>query len=107
MVKPMKKSSATHTIQPEVIEELRTLVREAEQALAAAGDTADDKVKALRERMKHALDEGRETFRRVRESTREHLEEADEYVRDHPYQTIGLAALAGVLVGVLITRKTD
>lgn len=103
----MKKSAATISIHPEAVEELRALVREAEQALASAGDATDDKVKALRERMKHALDESRETFKRMRESTREHLEEADEYVREHPYQTIGLAALAGVLVGVLITRKTD
>lgn len=103
----MKKPATSHAALPEAIEELRALVRDAEAALAAAGDPADEKVKALRERMRHALEEGRAAFQRVRESTREHLDEADDYVREHPYQTIGMAALAGLLVGVLITRKTD
>lgn len=101
----MKNSDATHPITPELLDELRSLVRDAESALAETGDAATDKMRALRERMKHTFNEGRAKLDRAREYTKEHLQDADVYVRGHPYQSIGLAAVAGVLIGVLITRK--
>ena len=101
----MKKNAAKNTITADVIEELRALVADAEQALASTSNSTDDKINDLRERMRTKLAEGKAAYERMRDSTKEHIEEADEYVRTHPYQTIGLAALAGLLVGVLITRK--
>lgn len=101
----MKNSDTTHAITPELLEELRSLVRDAESALAETGEAANDKIKAFRERLKHTFSGGRAKFDHAREYTKEHLQDADVYVRGHPYQSIGLAAVAGVLIGVLITRK--
>jgi ElaB/YqjD/DUF883 family membrane-anchored ribosome-binding protein len=30
---------------------------------------------------------------------------ADEYVREHPWGAVGIAAVAGLLVGVLLSRR--
>jgi ElaB/YqjD/DUF883 family membrane-anchored ribosome-binding protein len=38
----------------------------------------------------------------------EYVEQAravDGYVREHPWQAVGVAALAGIVLGLLITRR--
>lgn len=87
------------------IEDLRALVRDAEQVLANAGDAAGDQVEDLQARMRDALDASRNRLRELKDSAREHLDECDEYVRSHPYQSIGVAVAIGALVGVLLGRR--
>ena len=36
---------------------------------------------------------------------REAAKAADEYVREHPWGAVGIAAVAGLLVGVMISRR--
>jgi ElaB/YqjD/DUF883 family membrane-anchored ribosome-binding protein len=44
-------------------------------------------------------------FQRAEEKAVERAKAADRLVRDHPYQTIGLAFGLGLLIGVLVRRK--
>ena len=44
-------------------------------------------------------------IQRAEEKAVERAKAADRLVRDHPYQTIGLAFGLGVLIGVLARRK--
>lgn len=44
-------------------------------------------------------------FQRAEEKAVERAKAADRIVRDHPYQTIGLAFGLGLLIGVLARRK--
>ena len=87
------------------IEDLRTLLKDAEQVLADAGDDAGEKVAELRTRMNSALDDGRGQIDRFRELAEDEIERADEMIRAHPYHTVGLAAAIGMLAGILLTRK--
>lgn len=89
----------------DTVEELRTLVRDAESVLASAGDAADSRISELRERMRLALEDARLRFEDAREAAREQVDRADEYVRSHPYHAIGIAAAIGALAGVLLTRR--
>lgn len=41
----------------------------------------------------------------AREQIREGIECSEVYVKEHPMQSVGYAALAGLLLGVLITRR--
>ena len=87
------------------IEDLKALVRDAEEVLANAGDAAGEQVERLRERMRRALDESRVRLRDVQSSAREQFENCDEYVRAHPYQSIGAAVAIGALIGILLGRR--
>jgi ElaB/YqjD/DUF883 family membrane-anchored ribosome-binding protein len=44
-------------------------------------------------------------IQRAEQKTLERAKAADRVVRDHPYQTIGLAFGLGLLVGILVRRK--
>jgi ElaB/YqjD/DUF883 family membrane-anchored ribosome-binding protein len=89
------------------LEDLKALVRDAEDVLANAGDAAGEQVTDLQERMRKALDASRSRLNDMRDSAREHLDEYDEYVRSHPYQSIGMAVAVGALLGVLLGRRSS
>ena len=88
------------------LDDLRTLVRDAEQVLSSAGDAAGSEVEDLQARLRDALDASRSRLRDLKDSAREHLDECDEYVRSHPYQSIGVAVAVGALIGVLLGRRS-
>lgn len=44
-------------------------------------------------------------IQRAEQKAVERAKAADRVVRDHPYQTIGLAFGLGVLIGILVRRK--
>lgn len=87
------------------IDDLKALLHDAEQALAGAGDVAEDKISELRDRMRAALEKGGSAYQRVRECAQEKLGEADQYVRSHPYQSVGTAVAVGAIIGLLIGRR--
>jgi ElaB/YqjD/DUF883 family membrane-anchored ribosome-binding protein len=87
------------------VEDLRSLLREAEQALGNPGGEASDDVQALRERLRDVLADGQSTFKNLSESFRRQAARADEVVRANPYQTIGAAAGVGILLGILLHRS--
>jgi ElaB/YqjD/DUF883 family membrane-anchored ribosome-binding protein len=51
------------------------------------------------------LDEAQENLERMREIALQQAREADRLIREYPFQSLGLAAALGLLVGLLITRK--
>ena len=87
------------------LEELKSLLAEAEKALSAAGDQASEEVTALRIRLREALAEGKVKARLAYEYAREQAARADEAVHAHPYVAIGIAAGIGVLAGTLLGRN--
>jgi len=85
--------------------DLGTLAEDARALMAATADVAGDKVAEARKRLAAALDSGRKIFGRVKDKTVEGVQVADEAVRDHPYQAIGIALGVGVLLGYLFARQ--
>jgi ElaB/YqjD/DUF883 family membrane-anchored ribosome-binding protein len=98
-------SSATNNASTQTVDDLKALLHDAEQALAGAGDVAEDKIAELRDRMRSALDKGTGVYKRARECAQEKLGEADKYVHAHPYQAIGTAVAVGAIIGLLIGRR--
>jgi ElaB/YqjD/DUF883 family membrane-anchored ribosome-binding protein len=101
----MSTTSDTQSSTNDTIDELRTLILEAEQALANAGDAADDKIVEIRDRLRKALNKGRSTFGRLRQSAGEQAQKADETIRANPYESIGVALGLGLLIGYLLPKR--
>jgi|SRR5580658_3829902 ElaB/YqjD/DUF883 family membrane-anchored ribosome-binding protein len=91
--------SATTTV-----EELRALIREAEQALGS-GSSAGDEIDELRERLRDAIADGQNLVGKLSDNLRRQARRADEAIRANPYQTAGIAAGVGLLVGFLLSRR--
>lgn len=87
------------------VEELKDLLREAERVLADAGDAAAEEVTVLRDRLRAALADGRTTIEQIRETARRQAESVDARVRSHPYESIGIAAGVGALLGFVLSRS--
>ncbi len=51
------------------------------------------------------MDDFKDVFQSVEQKALERAKAADKVVRDHPYQTIGIALGLGVLIGVLVQRR--
>jgi len=62
------------------------------------------KVKMALAAAKSALADG---AAQVRTQARQVSRNTDNYVRDNPWQIVGIAALIGIAVGILATRRSD
>lgn len=89
----------------EDINDLKALLHEAEQALGETTEQAGEKFEQLRERLRHALDQGRDSFEHLREEASRRARQADSLIRENPYYAIGVAAGVGALIGILVARS--
>lgn len=89
--------------------DLKVVVADAEELLRATASQAGDKVGVARERIQASLAQARvklaETERAVLDQTKLAAKATDEYVRENPWQAVGIGALIGFLLGALITRR--
>jgi len=93
-----KHTQATHN-------DMGTLAEDARALMAATADVAGEKVADARKRLAAALDSAKEVAGRVRDRAVEGAKAADEAVREHPYQAIGIAFGVGALIGYLAMRR--
>ena len=84
---------------------LKRIVRDSEELLHATKDAVGDKAQEVRERLTDALDDAKRTCHRLEEKALDSAKAADKTIRDHPYQSIGLALGVGLLIGAFLTRK--
>ena len=99
-------SASTAPTSP-AIDELRTLILEAESALSNAGEVADEKLVEIKERLQSALDSTKSTIARWKNNVVDSGKKADQVVRTHPYESIGIALGVGLIVGyALSSRRT-
>jgi ElaB/YqjD/DUF883 family membrane-anchored ribosome-binding protein len=62
------------------------------------------KVKMALAAAKSALSDGAS---QVRGQAREVTKTTDSYVRDNPWQVVGIAAVIGIALGIMMTRRSD
>ena len=88
-----------------LVSDLKAVVRDAEELMKATVGQAGDNVAEVRSRLTAALASAKETCHRLEEKTIAAAKAADRTVREHPYESIGIAFGVGLLVGVLVGRK--
>ena len=85
--------------------DLRRVVQDAETILKDTADDAADKAQAARERLIAAVEAAKSCCRGLEEKAVAGAKATDKTIREHPYQSIGVAFGVGLVVGWLITRK--
>ena len=100
--------------QPEVstdqlVADLKTVMEDAEALLKATSTLTGEKIQEVRARAEESLRQARQRVTEVEEEAmrraREVAEAADEYVRENPWQSVGIAAGVGLVLGLLIARR--
>jgi ElaB/YqjD/DUF883 family membrane-anchored ribosome-binding protein len=88
-----------------LVTDLKNLSRDAEAVLQATAGEAGDKINELRSRLASALDSAKVVLERIEEKAVEGAKAADKTIREHPYESIGIAFGVGLLIGVLVARR--
>jgi len=88
-----------------VVTDLKRLVRDSEEMLRDSAGAVGEKAHALRERLSETVETAKATCRKLEEKALEGAKATDKVIREHPYQSIGVAFGIGLLIGVLVTRK--
>jgi ElaB protein len=104
----MTKSADTSTVDDQAgtsVDDLKTLLREAEHALGKSNGGDTDEIQELRERLRDVLADGKMTLKNVSEALRRQAARADDLIRSKPYHTIGAAAALGLVAGLLLSRR--
>ncbi len=100
--------SATET-KEQLVSNLRRVVSDAEDLLAATAGQTDSKMTELRARARENLVVAREKLAdadaALRARARQAATATDDYVHDNPWSSIGAAAALGILIGVLLGRR--
>jgi ElaB/YqjD/DUF883 family membrane-anchored ribosome-binding protein len=83
------------------------LAEDAQELLAATAHVAETKVIDARKRLTAALERGKEAWGDAQDYAVAQAKAADGVIRDHPYQSIGIAFGVGALLGLLMSRRSS
>jgi ElaB/YqjD/DUF883 family membrane-anchored ribosome-binding protein len=93
----------------QLMDDLRSVVSDAEALLNATAHDASDRARAARERATSSIEQARSSLSTLetdlRSRARHAAEDAGRYVQDNPWQAIGIAGAVGVLLGLLLGRR--
>ena len=87
------------------VADLKAVTEDAEELLKAMAGQPGEASHEVRRRLGSAIDSAKATFRRMEEKAIAGAKATDKVIREHPYESLGVAFGIGLLVGVLVTRK--
>jgi ElaB/YqjD/DUF883 family membrane-anchored ribosome-binding protein len=90
--------------------EIKSLIADVEDLMARIADLKDADVVRVRGKVQRAVDATKQSLADGADAIRQHAQNvagtADDFVRDSPWQAVGIAALVGAVVGILATRRS-
>jgi ElaB/YqjD/DUF883 family membrane-anchored ribosome-binding protein len=91
--------------------EVRNLTADVQALLSRLAHVADPEITRLRAKVERALASAKSTLAdgtdRVQRQAKNAMTVGDLYVRDKPWRAVGMAAAAGLVVGVLVARRAS
>jgi len=102
-------SKQAQTAQEILMADFQTLVRDTEKLLEHTATLAGDQADELRAQIHDNLLRARETLQQTNQDLRDRgqaaLTSTEDYVQNNPWQSIGIAAGVGFLIGLLASRR--
>ena len=92
-----------------LLNDLNQVVSDAESLLRATADQTSAGASELRARVQSTLDRAKSSLGEFQSAAVDRAKAAgkapDDYVHDNPWQSVGVAAGVGLLIGLLLTRR--
>lgn len=92
-----------------LVADLKAVVHDAEALLRATSSQTGEKIQEARAHAEDSLRQAKARLTQVEEEAlkraRELADATEEYVRDNPWQSVGIAAGIGLVLGLLISRR--
>jgi ElaB/YqjD/DUF883 family membrane-anchored ribosome-binding protein len=102
-------TEAEQVTKGKLMEDLRAVVADAEELLKATADQTGDRITAARGKAEESLKAAKallaEQEAAVMAKTKAAAKATEDYVRANPWKAMGIAAAAGLVLGMLATRR--
>lgn len=93
----------------QLVEDLKTVMRDAEALIKATSAQTGEKIQEVRARAEESLRQAKVRLSEVEQEALKRARElagaTEDYVRQNPWQSVGMAAGIGLLVGLLLSRR--
>jgi ElaB/YqjD/DUF883 family membrane-anchored ribosome-binding protein len=103
-------SDGVNDVKAAASSEIKSLIADVEDLMARIADLKDADVARVRGKVQRAVDATKQSLTDGAETIRQQAQNvattADDYVRESPWQAIGIAALVGAVVGMLAARRS-
>ena len=88
-----------------LVRDFKVVIHDAEGLLKASAGELGEKAREARVRLSASLEGAKASFHKVEEKAVAGAKATDRVIREHPYQSLGIAFGAGVLIGLLVSRR--
>jgi ElaB/YqjD/DUF883 family membrane-anchored ribosome-binding protein len=93
----------------QLIEDLQTVIRDAEGLLRATAAQGGEKIQEVRTRAEESVRQAKDRLAGIERDALQRAEalatDADQFVRSNPWQAVGVAAGVGLVLGLLLSRR--
>jgi ElaB/YqjD/DUF883 family membrane-anchored ribosome-binding protein len=113
-IKSMMASATGYGVESSVtreklVQDLKAVVNDAEELLKATAQQTGEKIAVVRAKAEESLKAAKvriaEEGAVVLEKAKSAGKATDEFVKENPWQAVGIGALAGLVIGILISRR--
>ncbi|MFV3304424.1 DUF883 family protein [Pseudomonas sp. NY15181] len=105
----MPRKTAVNAAREELLAEFQALVSDTEKLLQSSAELAGAEADQMRDQINSSLKRAREALYSTKDAVRDQSKAAadatEEYVNEHPWQAVGIAAGIGFLLGLLVSRR--
>ena len=102
-------TAAGRASREKLMEDLKAVVSDAEALLKATAHQTGEKIAEVRAKAEESLKTAKvriaEEGKEIMEKAKSAAKSTDEFVHAHPWKAVGIGALAGLVFGILITRR--
>jgi len=92
-----------------LVADFRVVLSDAEELLKATASQSGERLTGLRTKLEENMRAAKTRLVDAEEAVvgkaKAAVQAGDSYVREHPWQTVGIAAAAGAVIGLLINRR--
>lgn len=101
-------TKAFTAVSDQLVDEFKALMADAEALIDATDGHADDVIKSIRSKALKTLADAKESVAKfegvITDKAKAAAESADDFVHDNPWESVGLAAGVGLIIGLFIRR---
>jgi ElaB/YqjD/DUF883 family membrane-anchored ribosome-binding protein len=102
-------NAAESVSKEKLMQDLKTVVNDAEELLRATASQTGERIAAAREKAEESLRIAKvrlaDAQMAIAEKAKVAARATDDYVHENPWQAVGIAAVAGLVLGALISRR--
>ncbi len=98
--------SQSEQIKDQAFSELQSLIQESEKLLSDSASLVGAEAETLRDQIRLKLRQASDAVSGARSKAQPAVEATEEYIGVHPWQTVAISAGFGLVVGLLLGRRS-